>query len=93
MEDIENVIDSISPDKRSFLVDASGAIALSRQMLSRYFNRREYVPAALMFITDASSTDNAELVVSHLYYENLPMKYIDIFFPETKKMKISLENV
>ena len=64
MEDILNVVRSISPDKRSFLVDASSAIGLARQMLSSYFNRREWVPAALIFITDASSTENADLVVS-----------------------------
>ena len=66
MDDIINLISSISPDKRSFRVDASSALGLARQMLSPYFGRREWVPAALMFITDSASTENADLVVSSL---------------------------
>ena len=74
MDDISNVISSISPDKRSFLVDASSALGLARQMLSEYFNRREWVPAALMFITDSSSTENADLVVIVVLFDMLHRK-------------------
>ena len=77
MTDIENVISSLSPDKRSFRVDASSAIGLARQMLSIYFDRREDVPAALLFITDASSTENADLVVGfYAHYIRTPFSLI-----------------
>lgn len=63
MGDITTVVNSISPDKRSYRVDASSAISMARQMLSDYFNRREWLPAGLIFITDAASTENKNLVV------------------------------
>ncbi|XP_052813421.1 uncharacterized protein LOC128240703 isoform X11 [Mya arenaria] len=59
---MQKSIDGMRADLRSYTSDASTAIASAKQMLSPYFNRRDDVPAAMIFIADDPANTNFDVM-------------------------------
>ncbi|WAR09890.1 CO6A3-like protein [Mya arenaria] len=86
---MQKSIDGMRADLRSYTSDASTAIASAKQMLSPYFNRRDDVPAAMIFIADDPANTNFDVMVA-INFRRDRYLYQNYFESACSKIQIDL---